>query len=139
MGCRLAAGTAIYNINGQDNQKWDITQDPDTLVTTIVSVFNQKCWDNYEAKAGQTLNQCGCVTGSGYNKRFYLSFRVMWQIVEELSARRCVAISCLTRATSNGCFSYPAWCLLVGIGVTSTVTKMNTVAMISMMSTMMIM
>ncbi len=61
--------------NGQDNQKWDITQDPETLTTTFASVYNQKCWDNNEAKLGQSLNQYGCVIGSANNKRFYLEFQ----------------------------------------------------------------
>jgi hypothetical protein len=64
-----------WECNGKTNQKWDITQESDTGVTTITSVFNQMCWDNYDAILGQRLNQFSCISGSANNKKFYLEFQ----------------------------------------------------------------
>jgi hypothetical protein len=64
-----------FECNGKTNQKWDITQESDTGVTTITSFFNQMCWDNYDAILGQRLNQYRCIAGVANNKKFYLEFQ----------------------------------------------------------------
>jgi hypothetical protein len=60
---------------GANSQKWDITQESDTGVTTLTSVFSKKYWDNFEAPLGGRTKQYSCIYGSRNNKKYYLEFQ----------------------------------------------------------------